>query len=193
MAAVPTAAAPTAPPANTVPQPSSGIEAVVPPWETGPVQWPVPYQFQPPKEWLPELANPWIPGIDQRQRPVQAQPQTPPPGLTPVYVIYAVPPTTRIDIFSPDERELPDEDEPMVKVIPRIPKDNALYQVQVGAFKSRLGAQDAIDRLKKAGFTPDFEEHKGLTRVLIPDVRGREVRNISQRLYRAGFREVWIR
>jgi cell division septation protein DedD len=81
-----------------------------------------------------------------------------------------------------------------VKVLPNAPgpRDNALYRVQVGAYSARVNAQEAFDRLLGAGFRPVFEAQGGLTRVQIPWVRGYEVQAIGQRLYHAGFREVWI-
>jgi hypothetical protein len=73
------------------------------------------------------------------------------------------------------------------------PRDNTLYRVQIGAFKTRLNAQEVFDRLLNAGFSPVFEVGGGLTKVLIPWIRGYEVRALGERLYHAGFREVWLR
>jgi cell division septation protein DedD len=82
-----------------------------------------------------------------------------------------------------------------VKVLPKAPgaRDSALYRVQVGAFRTRVNAQEAFDRLLSAGFSPVFEVQGGLTRVQIPWVRGYEISVIGQRLYAIGFREVLIR
>jgi cell division septation protein DedD len=73
------------------------------------------------------------------------------------------------------------------------PQDNSIYLVQVGAYKTLQYAREISDRLENAGFSPQFEQYEGLIRVLIPNVRGREIRQIGERLYGAGFREIWLR
>jgi cell division protein FtsN len=80
-------------------------------------------------------------------------------------------------------------------VIPRLPgpRDNTLYRIQIGAFKTRLNAQEVFNRLLNAGFSPVFEVGGGFTRVLIPWIRGYEIQALGERLYRAGFREVWLK
>jgi hypothetical protein len=188
-AATPAAASPAAPavivvepaasPSSSGYTPTSEITPVVPPWETGYVPWPAP-QNDP---WLPELAQPWISGIEREQRSprIVGPAQAPAPAFAP-------PP-------APAPAQEPAQRDPSARILPSAPgdRDSALYRVQVGAFKARVNAQEAFDRLLNAGFSPVFEVQGGLTRVQIPWVRGREIQIISQRLYSIGFREVWIR
>jgi hypothetical protein len=177
-------------PSSPRPIPTSEIEPIVPPWETGPF---TPWPIQPNDPLLPELAQPWISGIEQPKSPgpariaSPAQIPLPPPravpsprGARPPAVTPAPPAVQR---------------GPSVRVIPRLPGpgDTALYRIQIGAFKTRLNAQEVFNRLLNAGFSPVFEEGRGLTRVLLPWVRGYEVQALGERLYRAGFREVWLR
>jgi rare lipoprotein A len=168
-------AEPAAPLPSTGYTPTSEITPIVPPWETDYVLWPAP-QNDP---WLPELAQPWISGIEQEQRSprIVGPAQTPTPAFAPPPV--SVPP-----------RE-PAPSGPAAKA-PGARNNNALYRVQVGAFSARIHAQEAFERLLSAGFSPVFEVQRGLTRVQIPWVRGYELQEISQRLHNIGFREVWI-
>jgi hypothetical protein len=169
-----------APPPASERTPTSEITPVVPPWETGHVLWPAP-QNDP---WLPELAQPWISGIEREQR----SPHVTGPAQTPV------------PAFAPPSMSAPPQPAPVqsglsVKVLPNAPgsRDSALYRVQVGAYIVRINAQEAFERLLNAGFNPVFEVQGGLTRVQIPWVRGYDVPTVGRRLYNAGFREVWIR
>jgi cell division protein FtsN len=176
---------------------TSEIEAITPPWETGQVQWPQQWPSQAADYMRPDLADPWIPGIEWR-RPVN-QPSNPAPAADQaprtvvIFVPVAVPVeflTSPVTLPSPVQREL------KVTVVPRLPgpgDDAALYRLQVGAFKTRQNAQAVHTRLSAAGFRPDFEEWDGLTRVLLPGIRGREIREIDERLYNAGIREIWLR
>jgi cell division septation protein DedD len=156
---------------------------VVPPWETGYVLWPAP-QNDP---WLPELAQPWIAGIEREQRSPRAlgPAQVPTPAFAPPPVSSPAP--------SPSQAR--GRSGPAARTLPKAPGagDNALYRVQVGAFSARSNAQEAFDRLLNAGFSPVFEVQGRLTKVQIPWVRGYEVSEINRRLYTIGFREVWIR
>jgi cell division protein FtsN len=72
-------------------------------------------------------------------------------------------------------------------------QDRARYSVQVGAYKTPAHAQEAFTRAMQAGFTPAFETHQGLIRVLIPGVRGSDMQKTAERLYKAGFQEIWLR
>ncbi|MDR2078694.1 MAG: SPOR domain-containing protein [Treponema sp.] len=170
----------TVPPPPPGPIPTSEIEPIVPPWETGPfTPWPV----QPNDPLLPELAQPWISGIEKPKTTGPAQipaPQAVPPPRAVQPHRTAPPPVQR---------------GPSVNVIPQLPGpgDNTLYRVQIGAFKTRLNAEEVFNRLLTAGFSPVFEVGGGLTRVLIPWIRGYEVQALGERLYREGFREVWLR
>jgi rare lipoprotein A len=184
-ATTPAATAPAAPATTAAVPPSAGytptseITPVVPPWETGYVPWPAP-QNDP---WLPELAQPWISGIEREQKSprVVGPAQTPTPAFAP-------PPVSALPQESAQRSPLP-------RMLPGAPggQDGALYRVQVGAFRSRANAQEAFDRLLSAGFSPVFEAQGGLTKVQIPWVRAYEITTIGQRLYGMGFKEVWIR
>jgi cell division protein FtsN len=190
------------------PTPTSEIQPVVPPWETGPVQWPVPYQFQPPQEWLPELEKPWIPPIEKKQSPApafaSAPVQTPAPdslsGMVAVsaYILVPASAASALGLASvpvPASVSAPVQHGSVVNVVPHMPGagDTTLYWVQVGAYSSPQNAQDASNRLARAGFNSVLEARGELTRVLIPGVQGTEMRSAGVRLYNAGFREVWIR
>ena len=67
------------------------------------------------------------------------------------------------------------------------------YRVQVGAFSNPVFAQDAFDRLRRAGFVPSFERHGSLYRVVISGVRAADISQVEQRLEAAGFSNPWIR
>jgi rare lipoprotein A (peptidoglycan hydrolase) len=175
------------PPPATGYTPTSEITPVVPPWETDYVPWPAP-QNDP---WLPELAQPWISGIEREQKSPRTfgPAQAPAPAFAPPPVSSAATPSV-----TPPPQE-PARSGPSARVLPKAPgaRDSALYRVQVGAFSARINAQEAFNRLLNAGFSPVFEVQGGLTRVQIPWVRGYEIQVISRRLYNAGFREVWVR
>jgi cell division protein FtsN len=161
--------------AGAVPTPTSAITPIVPPWETGAVAWPVPWGVEPPKD-VPELNGPWIPGIEQTRTGASAQ-----------WTAQAAQPVSYA-ASAPD----PVRQEIVVRISSR-PWDGTTYRIQVGAFKTRLSAQAAYDRLANAGFRPAFEQHGGLTRVLLPSVRSQDLGPVGQRLYNAGFRELWVR
>ncbi|WP_010256147.1 SPOR domain-containing protein [Treponema primitia] len=186
-AAASVAAAPvpyTVPPPPSGPIPTSEIEPIVPPWEIGhSTPWPV----QPSDPWLPELAQPWIGGIERPGANGPARIPAPPPRVAPAPRVAPTSP--------PRAAPAPVYQGPSVSVVPRMPgpRDNTLYRVQVGAFKTRVNAQEAFNRLLNAGFSPVFEVQGGLTRVQIPWIRGYEVRALGERLYNAGFREVLLR
>jgi cell division protein FtsN len=163
------------------------------------VAWPT----QAAREWLPELADPWIPGTGKpiQYVPVQtlapARALVPVSAATPVYLIVAsstikseplaAKPEPSVDM----QRSYPHN---MVKVIPRMPgpQDTTQYWVQVGAYKTQVNAQQAFNRVMGAGFSPVFEEHRGLVRVLIPWVRGSKMQETAERLYNAGFMEILL-
>ncbi|AEF83838.1 putative lipoprotein, RlpA family [Treponema primitia ZAS-2] len=172
VASVPIPAA--ASPAPSGITPTSEIEPIVPPWEQEPfIPRPIPTD-----PLLPELAAPWISGIER--------PRVNGPAQVPAPPAYAPAPT----LAPPPPRQ-----GPAVKVIPHMPgaRDNTVYRVQVGSFKARINAQEVFDRLLNAGFSPVFEQQGTMTRVLIPWIRGFEMQGVGERLYNAGFREVWLR
>lgn len=81
------------------------------------------------------------------------------------------------------------------KIVPAMPdpRNGRLYRVQVGAFASTLFAQGCFDRLKTAGFSPAFERHGNLYRVVLPGMRAADMSQTADRLGAAGFAEVWVR
>ena len=84
---------------------------------------------------------------------------------------------------------------PSAKIIPQLPNPagSGIYRVQVGAFRNPVFAQGAYDRLKTAGFSPAFEQHGELYRVVIPGIKASEMVQVAQRLGTAGFAEAWAR
>ena len=193
---------PYAPPTLT-----SEITPMTPPWEAGgAIPWPVPFPSQAAREWLPELAAPWIPGTGKPLNPVPApapvQVSAPPveraPAASPVYVIVATQPAARYEppvtkYEPPAARYEPPVS--AIKVLPRMPgaRDTTLYFVQVGAYQTRENALATFERLSYAGFSPAYETERGIIRVLIPWVRGSEMQETAERLCRAGFTEVLLR
>jgi hypothetical protein len=158
--------------------PTSEITPVVPPWEaTGQVSRPVPQN----NPWLPELAQPWISGIE-RENPRTAGPAQ-----------------TSAPAFAPSPASVLPRESTQRSPLAKAPssassaRDSAIYRVQVGAFSACANAREAFNRLLNAGFSPVLEERGGLTRVQITCVRGYELQAIGQRLNKLGFREVWIR
>jgi cell division protein FtsN len=81
------------------------------------------------------------------------------------------------------------------KIIPRLPDPSSMkvYRVQVGAFSRTVLAQEFFNRLKSAGFSPAFEQHGSLFRVVIPGIKASDMSSIAWRLGAAGFNEAWIR
>ncbi|GHV79067.1 hypothetical protein AGMMS49944_08580 [Spirochaetia bacterium] len=182
------------------PTPTSEITPLTPPWETGAIPWPVPWPTQAAREWMPELADPWIPGtgkpvpqVPVRQAPVQtpARTLTLISGSTPVYFIVGGLPAAKGTPAA--VRTEPSVN--MVKVVPSMPgpQDTTQYWVQVGAYKTHANAQEAFSRAAGAGFSPTFATTGGLVRVLIPGVRGSDMQKAAARLYNAGFREILLR
>ncbi|GHV75504.1 hypothetical protein AGMMS49942_03250 [Spirochaetia bacterium] len=163
--------------AGAPPTLTSEIMPITPPWETGALPWPLSWPTQAAREWLPELADPWIPGTGKPRQ------QVPAPVAAPVYFIVTGPLTAKRE---PSANS--------AKVIPRMPpQDTTQYWVQVGAYKTRVNAQEAFNRAAIAGFSPTFAISEGWVRVLIPGVRGSDMREAAARLYNAGFKEILLR
>jgi len=81
------------------------------------------------------------------------------------------------------------------RIIGRIPGINSTqtYQIQVGAFRIAQNADNVSIRLRSAGFNPVHESYLNLTRVLIPNIHARQVRDYLVRIKSLGFDEVIIR
>jgi cell division septation protein DedD len=81
------------------------------------------------------------------------------------------------------------------RIIPSMPdpNSNAVYRVQVGAYANRNIAREAFDRLRAAGFSPAYEPHNNLHRVVVSGVRAADIPQVARRLGAAGFPSAWIR
>jgi len=67
------------------------------------------------------------------------------------------------------------------------------YRVQVGAFKEIRYAEETYKRLKNAGFNPEYEKYGDFYRVVLSGLKQDDLAFVSERLSRAGFREVVLR
>jgi len=67
------------------------------------------------------------------------------------------------------------------------------YRVQVGAFKEIRYAEETYKKLKNAGFNPEYEKYGDYYRVVLPGLKQDDLAVVSERLSRAGFREVVLR
>ncbi|MDR2767017.1 MAG: SPOR domain-containing protein [Treponema sp.] len=79
-----------------------------------------------------------------------------------------------------------------VRIIGRIPAAGSC-RLQVGAFKINGNARAAFARLSGAGFAPAYENYRGLTRVIVPNVAAADIPAALQKIECAGFYEVIIR
>jgi len=81
------------------------------------------------------------------------------------------------------------------KIVGGIPSANSgkIYQIQVGAFKFDVNAQDAVSRLKNIDLQPVTEKFRDLTRVLIKGIPASQIRSVLSSVAKAGFREVIVR
>jgi hypothetical protein len=71
--------------------------------------------------------------------------------------------------------------------------DPNLYQVQVGAFQQSSNAERAYAMLENVSLNPVYEQHNGLTRVLVAGIRAGEVPAVLEKIKNAGFNEAAIR
>jgi len=67
------------------------------------------------------------------------------------------------------------------------------YRVQVGAFKEIRNAEETYKTLKSAGFNPEYEKYGDFYRVVLPGLKQNDLPAVSERLSRAGFREIVLR
>ncbi|GHV84539.1 hypothetical protein AGMMS50230_01470 [Spirochaetia bacterium] len=67
------------------------------------------------------------------------------------------------------------------------------YRVQVGAYKQPQHAVDAFEKLKNAGLNPAYEKYDDYYRVVLTGLKQDELKNLAERIGRAGFREVLLR
>ena len=81
------------------------------------------------------------------------------------------------------------------RIIGRIPNIDSIqtYQIQVGAFRITQNANKVFFRLESGGFSPIYESHLDLTRVLVSNIPAGQVRNHLVRIKSLGFDEVIIR
>jgi len=71
--------------------------------------------------------------------------------------------------------------------------ENALYTVQAGAFLDARNADAAFGALRSAGLSPARESSGNFTRIVMLDVRARDLAPLLGTIYGAGFRDVWLR
>jgi hypothetical protein len=67
------------------------------------------------------------------------------------------------------------------------------YIIQVGAFRERKNAALAFTALEQAGFSPLYESHRDLTRVIIPAVEEGSLARVKERVKALGFGEPYVR
>jgi cell division protein FtsN len=70
---------------------------------------------------------------------------------------------------------------------------NRIYRVQVGAYKSTANAREVFDHLAVLGFTPAYERHGDMYRVVLSGIRARDMPEAARLIGYAGFREILIR
>jgi cell division protein FtsN len=111
------------------------------------------------------------------------QQQSPPPSQRPV---QAAPPQTWWQ---------PNYNLPPATVKPAMPAANSscFYRVQVGAYKDTDNAREAFNQMAALGFSPAYESHNALYRVVLPGVRARDMPDVARLVGYAGIREVIIR
>jgi rare lipoprotein A len=75
------------------------------------------------------------------------------------------------------------------------PGNGKLYRLQVGAYKIPRNAVDAFEKLRNAGFSPKYErnEELALYRVVLAGLRPEDIPRTAERIFSAGFTEVFFR
>jgi rare lipoprotein A len=70
-----------------------------------------------------------------------------------------------------------------------------VYRLQVGAYKVPKNAVDAYEKLKNAGLSPKYERNEDteIYRVVLAGLRPEDIHSVAERLYSAGFTEVFFR
>jgi len=81
------------------------------------------------------------------------------------------------------------------RIIGCIPANNSakLYQIQVGAFKLDVNAENTVAFLKRNNFNAATEKYMDFTRVIVRGIPASQVNNYLVNLKRIGFNEVIIR
>jgi cell division septation protein DedD len=82
-----------------------------------------------------------------------------------------------------------------MKIVPFMPPaDNGrCYRVQVGAFTSMEGVNEAVERVQQAGYTAFYEKAGKFYRVVILHISASEMREVAKKLQSVGFSELWLR
>ena len=82
-----------------------------------------------------------------------------------------------------------------IKLIGGLPiaEENELYQIQVGAFRITRNAERAFEKLMYASLYPVYEKYQDYTRVLVKDIKARDLPLYIEKLQNAGFREVLVK
>ncbi|MCL2230976.1 MAG: hypothetical protein FWC01_07745 [Treponema sp.] len=91
--------------------------------------------------------------------------------------------------FSAFAQQLPD------RIIGRIPPSDSakFYQIQVGAFRLDINAENTVALLRRNNFNPAAERYLDFTRVIIKGIPANQVNSNLVNLKRIGFNEVIIR
>jgi hypothetical protein len=79
------------------------------------------------------------------------------------------------------------------KITGALPRPGKVYRLQVGAYAVEKNAARTLNRLKDAGFSPNYERYGQYLRVVLPGVQAADVKGYADRIGRAGFSEVWCR
>ncbi|MDR2702549.1 MAG: septal ring lytic transglycosylase RlpA family protein [Spirochaetaceae bacterium] len=82
-----------------------------------------------------------------------------------------------------------------VRFQPAIPETptGKTYRVQVGAYREIRYAEETYKKLQNAGLNPEYEKYGDYYRVVLPGLKQGDLPVVSERLGRAGFREVVLR
>jgi cell division protein FtsN len=67
------------------------------------------------------------------------------------------------------------------------------YRLQVGSFAESAHAQEAYNKIVRAGLTPALERYEGKIRVVVPSVSAQDVNGYKTKLQNAGFADIWVR
>jgi len=66
------------------------------------------------------------------------------------------------------------------------------YWIHVGSYRETANAQRAFNALKNAGLNPEYEDNRGLQRVVLNNINIRNLYSTLGAVYGAGFFQVWV-
>jgi cell division protein FtsN len=161
-----------------------------------------PAQSQPvqtPQSFAPLAQAPAAQGVPQtQQQPVRTvQPPAPAPQQQqPVIVPVPVPQQPapqQQQQQKPQPAPTPQPAYSAAKVMPGMPAaGSGNYRVQVGSYKNSYNAKDMYDKLVRGGFSPQYERHEDLTRVVLQSVNSADLPEVARRLGALGVPEIWV-